>query len=222
MANPIPINKLVQGKRPVWMTILILIGVVGVWFAQQKGWIKGNSGSGGSSGTVAQTPVREPDYARESTPAPARSEPAKSVITPKALPPTQPRDEDASENDASLTAAERASKPPVKTSDIDDLFAKKRDGVWVEGALKVKKVLSDDDDPPRHQRFLADTPDGHSVMIAHNIDLSDRAPVQAGDTIEVRGEYVFTEQGGKVHFTHKPQYGKFNGGWIKAGGKKYE
>jgi hypothetical protein len=221
MANQLPIQSLTRGKRPLWMTALILAGVVAVWFAQQKGWIKGTSGSGGpGAGTTSSTRTGEPSHtaARPDAPAP-RAEPRP---TQPAAPSTSASNDDDTEDNSSLTAAERAGKPPVKTSDIDDLFKQQRDAVWVEGALKVRKLLADDDDPPRHQRFLTDTPDGHSVMVAHNIDLSDRVPLEAGDTIEVRGEYVWTEQGGKVHFTHAPQYGKFNGGWIKAGGKKYE
>lgn len=213
MANQPPAPSPMKSKRPLWMTALILVAAVAVWFAQQKGWIRREAGQSSSTPAARNTATKPEPSQRPQT----------SAAAPLAKPaPKAAADEDADESDSSLTAAERAAKPPVKTSDIDDLFAKKRDGVWVEGPLKFKKALPDDDDPPRHQRFLADTPDGHSVMVAHNIDLSDRVPVQPGDSIEVRGEYVWTEQGGKVHFTHKPQYGKFSGGWVKAGGKKYE
>ncbi len=216
MANPVPTQNLMRGKRPLWVTALLVISAGLLWIAQQKGWIKSNAGpSGTATGPVASAPANN---APTRQPSSNNVEPAKNPSTAT----TSTTDEDANESDSSLTAAERASKPPASTNDIDDLYSKKRDGVWVEGSLKVKKLLSDDDDPPRHQRFLADTPDGHSVMVAHNIDLSDRVPLQAGDTIEVRGEYVWTEQGGKVHFTHKPQYGKFSGGWVKVRGKKYE
>lgn len=197
-------RQLMKGKRPLCMSALLVVGAILIWYAQQKGWIKKNESSP-NSGPVATIP--EPS--RSST----RSAPAS---------PSAAVDDDSSENDTSLTAAERANRPAVDTSGIDDLFKKNRDLVWVEGALTVTKLLRDDDDPPRHQRFIAETPDGHEVMVAHNIDLSDRVPAKEGDTIEVRGEYVWTDQGGKVHFTHKPQYGKFQGGWIDYRGTRYE
>ncbi|HEX2837714.1 MAG TPA: DUF3465 domain-containing protein [Phycisphaerales bacterium] len=204
MATNPAARQLMKGKRPLWMTTLLVVGAILIWYAQQKGWI-GRSASSPNAGPVATIP--EPSTSS------TRSAPAS---------PSAAIDDDSSENDASLTAAERASKPAVDTSSIDDLFKKNRDLIWVEGALTVSKLLRDDDDPPRHQRFIAETPDGHEVMVAHNIDLSDRVPAKEGDTIEVRGEYVWTDQGGKVHFTHKPQYGKFQGGWIDHRGTRYE
>lgn len=204
MATTPTARQLIKGKRPVWMTALLVVGAVLIWYAQQKGWITKNEG-GRNAGPVATIPE------------PPRSSPRSAPASPSAA-----SDDDSSENDTSLTAAERANKPAVNTSSIDDLFKKNRDLVWVEGTLTVTKQLRDDDDPPRHQRFIAETPDGHEVMVAHNIDLSDRVPAKEGDTIEVRGEYVWTDQGGKVHFTHKPQYGKFQGGWIDHRGTRYE
>lgn len=197
-------RQLMKGKRPLWMSALLVVGAILIWYAQQKGWIKKNESSP-NSGPVATIPE------------PSRSSTRSSPASPSAA-----VDDDSSENDTSLTAAERANKPAVDTSSIDDLFKKNRDLVWVEGALTVTKLLRDDDDPPRHQRFIAETPDGHEVMVAHNIDLSDRVPAKEGDTIEVRGEYVWTDPGGKVHFTHRPQYGKFQGGWIDHRGTRYE
>ncbi len=206
MATNPAARQLMKGKRPIWMTVLLVVGAILIWYAQQKGWIKKNA-IAPNAGPVATIPE------------PSRQAPKAVPAAPSTAPAT---DDDSSENDTSLTAAERANKPAVDTGSIDDLFKKNRDMVWVEGALTVVKLLRDDDDPPRHQRFIAETPDGHEVMVAHNIDLSDRVPAKEGDAIEVRGEYVWTDQGGKVHFTHKPQYGKFQGGWIDHRGTRYE
>lgn len=208
MATNPAARQLMKGKRPLWMTALLVVGAILIWYAQQKGWIKKNAG-GPSAGPVATIP--EPSRPTH------RTAPATPTTTP-----TPVTDDDSGENDTSLTAAERANKPAVGTDSIDDLFKKNRDMVWVEGTLTVTKLLRDDDDPPRHQRFIAETPDGHEVMVAHNIDLSDRVPAKEGDAVEVRGEYVWSDQGGKVHFTHKPQYGKFQGGWIDHRGTRYE
>jgi hypothetical protein len=188
----------------MWMTVLLVIGVLALWIAQQKGWIKAGSSTGNTT---------TPRETRGTEGTPARSGSAGS---------SRSASEQAEEDGSSSTARERASKPAVASDKIDDLFRDKKDKVWVEGDGEVKRLLSDDDDPPRHQRFLLELSDKHEVMVVHNIDDAPRADVKKGDRIRFRGEYIWTDQGGKVHFTHKPKYGSFNGGWIEVGGRKYE
>lgn len=121
-----------------------------------------------------------------------------------------------------MTARERAERTPVGGDQLDELFKQEKTLIWVEGTGKVVRILADDTDGDKHQKFLMKNSDGHEVMVAHNIDLSPRAQVKEGDTISYRGEYIWTDRGGKVHFTHKPKYGGFRGGWIEVGGKRYE
>jgi len=108
------------------------------------------------------------------------------------------------------------------TAMIMQAFAAKRSNVIVEADGVVTKVLSDDNDGARHQRLVVRVADGHTVLIAHNIDLAPRvADVGSGDPISFRGEYEYNERGGVIHWTHHDPDGAQPGGWIRHGGNTY-
>lgn len=96
-----------------------------------------------------------------------------------------------------------------------------RPGAWVEIHGQVTKTLRDDTHPPRHQRFIITIDGGRTLLVAHNIDLAPRVPVQRGDAIEVRGEYETNPKGGVIHWTHHDPDGRRPGGWIRHEGKQY-
>ena len=102
-------------------------------------------------------------------------------------------------------------------------FENQRSNVQVQGSGQVSKVLPDDNDGSRHQRFIVRLPSGQTVLVAHNIDLAQRvASLSAGDSIEFYGEYEWNAKGGVVHWTHRdPQHGHADG-WIKHNGQTYQ
>lgn len=100
-------------------------------------------------------------------------------------------------------------------------FREKRTGVEVEGEGRVRKVLPDDQEGDRHQRFIVVLDNGHSILIAHNIDLAPRAPVAEGDRVAFGGDYEWNEDGGVVHWTHHDPRGRHRDGWITHEGKTY-
>lgn len=196
---------------------------------QQSRAVQGDSGTTPASrpgATESSRALPEPKAQQASTPAakPAAAPTPKPAATKPASRPkgTVTAAEIDASNTANMSARERAERTPVSGDQLDELYKLEKNLVWVEGTGKVIRVLSDDTDGSKHQRFTMANSDGHEVMVAHNIDLSPRAPVKEGDTIAYRGEYIWTDRGGKVHFTHKPQYGNFRGGWIEVGGKRYE
>jgi hypothetical protein len=93
--------------------------------------------------------------------------------------------------------------------------------VWVVGAGAVERILRDDTKPPRHQRLVARLHKGGTVMIVHNIDLAPRVPLKRGDHIAFRGEYVWNDQGGVIHWTHRDKRDKRAGGWIVWKGQTF-
>jgi hypothetical protein len=97
-------------------------------------------------------------------------------------------------------------------------YAAQRSGAWLETGGQVTRLLSDDDDGARHQRFILGVGDGHTVMVAHNIDLAERVPVRVGDTLTLRGRYEWNARGGVIHWTHHDPLGREQGGWIRSGG----
>jgi hypothetical protein len=96
-----------------------------------------------------------------------------------------------------------------------------RSGVWMETRGHISRILPDDNDGSRHQRFILDVGSGHTVLVSHNIDLADRIPAAVGDVLALRGRYEWNERGGVIHWTHHDPGGHEQGGWIEAGGKRY-
>jgi hypothetical protein len=105
---------------------------------------------------------------------------------------------------------------------IERAFAARRSGVLVEAEGEVVKVLPDDREGSRHQRLIVELASGHSVLIAHNIDLAPRAPAREGDGIRFRGDFEWSDKGGTVHWTHHDPDRRREGGWIEHDGQRYE
>ena len=77
------------------------------------------------------------------------------------------------------------------------------------------RLLPDDDEGSRHQRFVIQLGNRQTLLIAHNIDLARRIPVGLGDRIRFRGVYEWNDLGGLVHWTHDDPLGVELGGWIE-------
>ena len=87
----------------------------------------------------------------------------------------------------------------------------------------MRRLLTDDDDGSRHQRFVLQLRDRDTLLIAHNIDLSKRVPLGMGDRIKFRGMYEWNELGGLVHWTHHDPHGdEWTVGWISLPPQPYK
>jgi hypothetical protein len=106
---------------------------------------------------------------------------------------------------------------------IEQAIEQRRSDVQLTVVGTVKKILNDDNEGSRHQRILVELPSGHTVLVAHNIDLAARVPdLQPGDAIELHGEYVWNDRGGVMHWTHHDPAGRHAAGWIKHGNRTYQ
>lgn len=93
----------------------------------------------------------------------------------------------------------------------------------IRGSGRVTRILADDNQGSRHQRFILTLPSGHTLLVAHNIDLAPRInSLRAGDTIEFYGEYIWNDKGGILHWTHHDPKGKHPGGWLQHNGDLYQ
>lgn len=102
-------------------------------------------------------------------------------------------------------------------------FENRRSDVQVQGSGRVSRVLPDDNEGSRHQRFIVQLASGQTVLVAHNIDLAERvASIESGDLVEFYGEYEWNERGGVIHWTHHDPQGVHAAGWIKHGGRTYQ
>lgn len=110
----------------------------------------------------------------------------------------------------------------VALSDIRSLYDAQRSGVMVSTVAHVTRILKDDNDGSRHQRFIIKTPDGLSILVAHNIDLAPRVPLAENDQVSIYGQYEWNNKGGVLHWTHHDPNKRHPGGWIIYQGQKYE
>jgi len=102
-------------------------------------------------------------------------------------------------------------------------FANQTSNIQVEAAGTVAKVLPDDNDGSRHQRFLVRLPSGQTILIAHNIDLAPRvSSLSEGDSVRFSGEYEWNAKGGVVHWTHRDPNGRHQDGWIEHNGRVFQ
>jgi hypothetical protein len=128
--------------------------------------------------------------------------------------------------DAGLQAPQATATDTAPAGDDDPIaaaYAARRIDVPVTGAGRVTRVLGDDSLGDRHQRFILELRPGHSVLIAHNIDLAPRVePLAVGDAVEFRGIYEWNDKGGIVHWTHHDPQGQHDPGWLKHRGRTYE
>lgn len=104
---------------------------------------------------------------------------------------------------------------------IEAAYRERDSGVWVMVSGIVIRLLPDDNEGSRHQRFILKLDGGHTLMIVHNIDLVERLPVALGDPVELRGRYEWNDRGGVVHWTHRDPDGQIAGGWIEHKGRRY-
>ncbi len=102
-------------------------------------------------------------------------------------------------------------------------FKNRKSNVQVEDEGVVIRLLPDDLNGSRHQRFIVRLASGQTVLIAHNIDIAPRVVgLQKGDSVRFYGEYVWNEQGGMVHWTHHDPKGRHTAGWLKHDGRTYQ
>ena len=105
---------------------------------------------------------------------------------------------------------------------VEQAFAAQRSGLWLETRGRVIRVLRDDNEGARHQKFILELDGGHSVLVAHNIDLARRIPARQGLSLTVRGRYEWNDRGGVIHWTHHDPDGREPGGWIEVKEVRYE
>jgi Protein of unknown function (DUF3465) len=94
--------------------------------------------------------------------------------------------------------------------------------VEVTVTAPVKKMLPEDDVGLPHEKFLILLSNGSTVLIAHDIKYAPVVPVHPGDMVRIHGEYIWNAKGGLIHWTHRSDTPRHEGGWIEFGGQRYE
>ena len=87
----------------------------------------------------------------------------------------------------------------------------------------VDKLLMDDLEGDKHQKFIIRIADEHTVLVVHNIDLAPRVnSLREGDRVLVKGEYEWNDRGGLIHWTHRDPNSRHEDGWIIHENVRYE
>lgn len=106
---------------------------------------------------------------------------------------------------------------------IADAFAERARDVQVGGEGVVVRILADDTSGSPHQRFIVRLGSGQTVLIEHNTELAPRiGDLNVGDSISFFGEYIWNEQGGIVHWTHRDPARRHPAGWLKHQGRTFQ
>jgi len=106
---------------------------------------------------------------------------------------------------------------------LQDAFDNQLSDIQVQGEGVVTRLLPDDLEGDRHQRFILRVSPRQTLLMAHNIDIADSVPdLQIDSTVEFYGEYEWNVKGGVIHWTHHDPVGYHLDGWLKYAGKTYQ
>jgi hypothetical protein len=110
---------------------------------------------------------------------------------------------------------------------VYDAWRAQRSHLEVVAAGSVARVLGSRHGPSgEHEGFLLHLrgAGGHglTVRVEDNEDITGPIPLQAGDDVELRGEYIYDSRGGIIHYTHHDPRFRHPGGYVKVGGKVYQ
>ncbi len=102
-------------------------------------------------------------------------------------------------------------------------FRDRVNDLQVRGSGTVARLLADDDEGSRHQRFIVRLDSGQTLLVAHNIDVAPRVEgLAVGDEIAFSGVYEWSAEGGTIHWTHGDPDGDHAAGWLRHDAKTYQ
>lgn len=120
-------------------------------------------------------------------------------------------------------SADAASQRNLAADSARDAFAHHRSGQQITVQATVTRILADDRDGSRHQRFIIRADSGTTLLVAHNIDLAPRLNgLTSGDRLTLVGEYEWNAQGGLLHWTHHDPSQRHRPGYIEWKGQRYQ
>ena len=121
--------------------------------------------------------------------------------------------------------AQRPNRTQRATGDaiLAAAFRDRVNDLQVQGGGTVMRLLSDDHEGSRHQRFIVRLESGQTLLVAHNIDVAPRVEgLAVGDEIAFSGVYEWSAEGGTIHWTHSDPDGDHAPGWLRHGGRTYQ
>ena len=191
-------------KRSLGSTLLLILLAAGIWLARSKGWLP--EGEGDRAGPPASAPAPGGEVAPPPGSSGAATAEAPDEAEAAGRATGERTDDDFEDGSAEIVRAARS----------------QRSGFMVTVRGEVQRTLADDLDGHRHQRFVLELSNGHTVLVAHNIDLAPRVPLEQGDSVDVHGQYEWNDRGGVLHWTHHDPQKRHEEGWIRHDGRIYD
>lgn len=89
------------------------------------------------------------------------------------------------------------------------------------GGMVVTKVLPDDNNGLKHQKWVVRLSNGKTMQAVYNSDMCPRVPVQVGDVVAMGGMFLWTNTGALLHWLHHDPRGNRPDGYVFVNGKYY-
>jgi len=122
--------------------------------------------------------------------------------------------------DQTQSVSEPAAESSGATSGTAQAF---RSGAQTQGSGIVSRILPDDNDGSRHQRFIIRLESGRTLLVTHNIDIAPRITgLRVGDTVSFNGVFEANDKSGVIHWTHHDPEGRHEAGWLKHNERIYQ
>ncbi|MFB2538069.1 MULTISPECIES: DUF3465 domain-containing protein [unclassified Acinetobacter] len=145
---------------------------------------------------------------------------SQTQYTPQQLEQTSPKQASPKSKNIHHSAVYNSSNGAAQ---IQQAFLNRQSNVQIQGIGQVKAVLPDDNDGSRHQKIILNLENGHTILVAQNIDLAPKIQnLKKGDTVEFFGEYEYSDKGGVMHWTHHDPQKRHVDGWLKHKGQIYQ
>ncbi len=123
---------------------------------------------------------------------------------------------------APVSIANPAQNIQASQQGILDAQAQHMRKVEVELIAQVIRLLPTDENGLRHQKFLIRLTNGTTVLVANDLSMGQQVPLNPGDIVEIKGEFIWTRRGGVLHWTHHTDEASHPGGWIRLGNQTYQ
>ncbi|WP_374078674.1 DUF3465 domain-containing protein [Bdellovibrio bacteriovorus] len=122
----------------------------------------------------------------------------------------------------SNSGASQAVDNSANDSDIVRAVNDQRRVNFVEGGgMVVTKVLPDDNNGLKHQKWVVRLSNGKTMQAVYNSDMCPRVPVKVGDVIAMGGMFLWTNTGALLHWLHHDPRGNRPDGYVFVNGKYY-
>lgn len=89
------------------------------------------------------------------------------------------------------------------------------------GGMVVTQILPDDTSGLQHQKWMVRLSNGKLLQAVYNSDMCPRVPVKVGDVVAMGGMFIWTNQGGLIHWLHHDPRGNRPDGYVMLNGKFY-